>query len=55
MGPRTVPGGTPQSIDIYELCGYSINHDPLFSLTQEVKDPVDQGSLSVALSLSERM
>ena len=41
MGPRTVPGGTPQSIDIYELCDYSINHDPLFSLTQEVKDPVD--------------
>ena len=29
------------SIDIYELCGYSIKHDPLFSLTQEVKDPVD--------------
>ena len=27
------------SIDIYELCYYSINHDPLFSLIQKGKDP----------------
>ena len=32
MGPRT---------PLYDLCGYSINHNPLFSLTQEIKDPVD--------------
>ena len=29
------------SIDSYKLCVYSVNHNPLFSSTQEVKDPVD--------------
>ena len=32
---------------MYERCGYSINHDPLFSLTQEVKDPVDHTGIYI--------
>ena len=35
------------SIDIYELSDYSINYDPLFSLTQEVKDPVDHTGIYI--------
>ena len=29
------------NFDVYELCRYSINHDPLFSLIQKGKDAVD--------------
>lgn len=40
-------GAQDASIDIYKVCGYSINHNPLFSLPQEVKDPVNHKGIYI--------
>ena len=44
------------SIGIYELCGYSINHNPCFLWLKKWRiQLITQGFIHVALSLSERM